>query len=111
MPGIPLHLRGAAHVAFHQQSRAYTTEWHSGSLEQRLARNEFLRRLLGVRDDLFGGELRARGHQLENIAASEGVDFLDGPVRILMTKEILVLDSLRQLVQGAPKPLLGVILG
>src|SRR5208282_2630591 len=30
MTGIPLHLRGAAHVAFHQQPRAYTTERHGG---------------------------------------------------------------------------------
>src|SRR5208337_4772186 len=127
--GITLDLRGPAHVTFHQQPRAYTTEWHGGSVEERFARNEFLRRLLSVRDDLFRRELRAcgqarkssgGGHQLENLAASEDVDFVDGPalhhlvrssVRVLIAKEILVLLSLRQLVQTAPKPRLGIILG
>jgi hypothetical protein len=107
---VAFDLRRPAFVALDQQTHPGAGKRHRGGVEQRLARHELFG-LTHVRHELFGGLARARAdagqrercrHQLQEAAATDGIEPLGGVLRELAVQELLELRRARQRFEASP---------
>ena len=110
MIGIPSDIGGPAFVAFHQYADGVRAERHGGGVKLRLAQNQPVR-LFHIRNNVvFRGFAAARqtrkrqrsGHQLQEIAAIDGIIPFRSLTRKFAMEQLFKLRVFRELFQRPP---------